>query len=86
MAKSVFTGWRTVTPGTCSQCGFDNEWSCNGRGTVYCACQVCVDCGEFDGHRSGCNYIREYHREYDDEGPTSQPEDPRGDRDFEGGF
>ena len=26
------------------------------------------------------------HRTEEDEGPTSQPEDPRADRDFEGGF
>jgi hypothetical protein len=27
-----------------------------------------------------------HHRTEEDEGPTSQPEDPRPDRDFEGGF
>lgn len=32
---------------------------------------------------AGCGGIQ---RNEEDEGPTSQPEDPRGDRDFEGGF
>ena len=32
MATSVFTGWRTVTPGACSICGYDDDWQCDGRG------------------------------------------------------
>ena len=36
MAKSVFTGWRTVTPGQCIVCGYDDLWECDGRGNVTC--------------------------------------------------
>ena len=59
MAKSVFTGWRTVTPGKCSECGSDDEWDCDGRGTVYCSCQTCSECGMFDGHEIGCKVAQE---------------------------
>lgn len=45
MAKAVFTGWRTVTPGDCSVCGHDDGWECDGRGTITCDCQRC-ECGE----------------------------------------
>ena len=54
MAKTVHTGWRSATPDACSGCGFDDEWECDGRGTVYCSCQCCPTCGEFDGHAAGC--------------------------------
>lgn len=54
MASTVFTGWRKVTPGACNECGFDDGWHCDGRGTVYCDCQCCAECGEFDGHAAGC--------------------------------
>ena len=40
MAKSVFTGWRTVTPGACLSCGYDDGWQCDGRGTITCDCQA----------------------------------------------
>ncbi len=52
--KTVFTGWRTATPGECMECGFDTDWNVDGRGTIFCDCQRCGDCGEFDGHRGDC--------------------------------
>lgn len=54
MAKTVSTGWRKITPGKCSECGFDDDWSCDGRGTVYCGCEVCPECAGFDGHYADC--------------------------------
>ena len=54
MAKKVFTGWRTVTPGKCSCCGSDDEWDCDGRGSIFCSCQTCSACSAFDGHEAGC--------------------------------
>lgn len=54
MATTVFTGWRKVTPGRCSDCGEKDGWDCDGRGTVFCDCQVCAQCGEFDGHGRDC--------------------------------
>lgn len=57
MAATVFTGWRTVTPGACSECGCDDDWTCDGRGNVMCGCQACPDCGLLDAygfHETGC--------------------------------
>jgi hypothetical protein len=54
MTATVSTGYRTLTPGACSECGATDDWSCDGRGTVYCSCQCCSECGEFDGHNAGC--------------------------------
>lgn len=54
MAETVFTGWRTETPGDCMVCGFDNEWDCDGRGNIFCSCQACPECGMGDGHEIGC--------------------------------
>ena len=57
MSVSVFTGGRTTTPGDCSNCGFDDEWSVDGRGNVLCSCQACPDCGLLDAygfHNPGC--------------------------------
>jgi len=51
--QTVFTGWRTVTPGACIVCGSDDDWDCDGRGTIYCGCLVCPDCGVY-GHEIGC--------------------------------
>lgn len=79
MATTVFTGWRTVTPGKCSFCGDDSDWECDGYGTVFCGCQRCPECYTFDGHSPRCSAI-------EDEGPTSQPEDPDPRYDDEGGF
>lgn len=79
MATTVFTGWRTVTPGKCDVCGYDSDWECDGRGTVFCSCQRCPECHTFDGHAPCCSAL-----EY--EGPTSQPEDPDPRYDDEGGF
>lgn len=55
MAKSVFTGWRTVTPGACTICGFDTDWEVDGRGSVYCSCQWCPDCEEVGEHAQWCS-------------------------------
>lgn len=55
--RTVNTGWRTVTPGTCCDCGFDNDWSCDGRGNILCGCQSCLDCGiasAYGFHEPGC--------------------------------
>lgn len=57
MAKTVSTGWRTITPGACRECGFDAGWDCNERGNVLCDCQVCPDCDVLDAygfHNPGC--------------------------------
>jgi hypothetical protein len=57
MPKSVFTGWRTKTPGTCMECGFDDQWTCDGRGNVLCDCQACPDCHLVDAygmHEANC--------------------------------
>ena len=54
---TVFTGWRTVTPGKCVECGFTDDWVCDGRGNVMCVCQACIDCGLVDAygmHNPGC--------------------------------
>lgn len=56
MSATVFTGWRTVTPGRCLACGSD-DWSCDGRGNILCSCQSCPDCGILDAygfHEAGC--------------------------------
>ena len=57
--KTVFTGWRTVTPGKCNGCGYDSDWECDGRGTIYCSCDCCSECGEHDGHARGCTIAEE---------------------------
>lgn len=57
MTASVFTGWRTITPGACNECGSDDEWSCDGRGNVLCSCQACPECGLLDAcnmHEADC--------------------------------
>lgn len=54
MPTTVFTGWRTIKPGTCFLCGSTDTWDCDGRGTVYCECQTCAECGDFDGHAAHC--------------------------------
>jgi hypothetical protein len=62
MAKTVFTGWRTVTPGVCSDCGCIDAWECDGRGNVLCDCQACPDCGLLDAygmHESSCPALEE---------------------------
>jgi len=50
MAKSVFTGWRTITPGACDGCGYDDDYECDGRGNVLCGCQACPECGMLDAY------------------------------------
>ncbi len=57
--KTVFTGWKTVTPGECFSCGCSEDWECDGRGTIYCSCQCCGECGAFDGHNAGCTELKE---------------------------
>jgi len=61
MARTVFTGWRTLTPGRCLSCGFDDAWACDGRGTLYCeTCDTCSECAvELGGHAPGCSELRE---------------------------
>ncbi len=51
---TVNTGWRDVTPGKCTYCGCDDDWCCEGDGTIFCTCQACPECGVFDGHSPGC--------------------------------
>jgi len=50
MAATVFTGWREVTPGKCWVCGYDDDWSCDGRGNILCSCQACPDCNIIDAY------------------------------------
>lgn len=57
MAKTVFTGWRSVTPGACSICGYDGGWDCDGRGTILCECQRCGFCGYLDC--KGCSDLED---------------------------
>lgn len=57
MSKTVSTGWRSITPGQCLSCGFDDDWQCDGRGNVLCGCQSCPECGIVDAygfHNPGC--------------------------------
>jgi hypothetical protein len=54
MAKTVQQGFRSVTPGQCAACGFDDDWRVDGRETIYCSCQTCPECGMFDGCEIGC--------------------------------
>lgn len=63
--KTVFTGWRTVTPGACGICGSDDDWDCDGRGTIYCSCQCCAECGTFDGHTQGCSEAADPEHDWD---------------------
>ena len=62
MAITVNTGWRNVQPGRCAECGFDDDWTADGRGNILCGCQACPDCGILDAygfHESGCPQLRE---------------------------
>ena len=62
MLRQVNTGWRIVTPGACVVCGFDDQWQEDGRGTILCSCQACVDCGELSAygfHAPGCPQLEE---------------------------
>jgi hypothetical protein len=59
VSRVVFTGWRSVTPGECFVCGFDDGWDCDGRGTITCDCQVELepphDCSSIGGwHAADC--------------------------------
>lgn len=57
MSATVHTGWRSVTPGACFECGQDDAWTVDGRGNVLCDCQACPDCGLVDAygfHEPGC--------------------------------
>jgi hypothetical protein len=60
--NTVFTGWKTVTPGKCCECGENDQWECDGRGNIMCNCQACPDCGILDAynfHNSGCPMLKE---------------------------
>lgn len=49
---------RQQTPGRCPYCGDDSDWHSDGRGTIYCGCRLCPECGELDeldGHGAGCS-------------------------------
>lgn len=48
--KTVFTGWKTVTPGKCFVCGDTETWQCDGQGNILCDCQACPDCGLVDAY------------------------------------
>lgn len=55
--QTVNTGWRTVTPGDCDVCGFDDGWQVDGRGNILCDCQACPDCNlvsAYNFHEPGC--------------------------------
>lgn len=60
--KTIFTGWRKVTPEACSQCGYDDGWQCDGRGNILCECQACPYCGLVDAynfHEVGCPLLEQ---------------------------
>jgi len=60
--KTVFTGWKIITPGNCNVCGFDNDWQCDGRGNILCSCQACPDCFIVDAygfHEVNCPQLKE---------------------------
>ena len=59
MATTVHTGWRSVTPGPCDYCGYDNGYTADGSGTVFCDCRVCPECGEFDECLCLCDFLTE---------------------------
>ena len=70
MATTVFTGWRKVTPGKCTECGCDDDWSCDGRGNILCGCQACGECGILDAygfHESGCPALERQDEEPEEE-------------------
>lgn len=55
--KTVFTGWRHITPGPCPDCGRDDQWMTDMKGGVMCVCQKCPYCGAeevFGRHEAGC--------------------------------
>ena len=55
--RTLNTGWRRHTPGACSECGSNDEWTVDGRGNIQCACQACPDCLIIDAygfHEPGC--------------------------------
>ena len=52
MAKTVNTGWRLVTPGTCGACGNDSDYGVDGRGHVLCSCHPEFD-ESFDTTEAG---------------------------------
>lgn len=67
--KTVHTGWRSVTPGPCDACGYDDGWTVDGRGNVLCDCQACPSCGLVDAygmHEPGCSVLDQ-----------ADPDDPR---------
>ena len=71
MASQVFTGWRSLIPGKCLECGSAEDWSCDGRGNVLCDCQACPDCGILDAygfHNPGCPVLahEEQYAAYED--------------------
>lgn len=45
----------------CSECGFDDDWHENGRGDLFCGCQVCPECHEMDPgwHAAGCSELEQ---------------------------
>lgn len=45
---------RRITPGRCLECGERDGWDIDGRGTIFCECQTCPQCGEHDGHAGEC--------------------------------
>lgn len=58
MSAVVFSPMgRRIVPGRCVVCGYSDDWECDGRGTIFCSCQCCPQCGEHDGHTGGCELI-----------------------------
>lgn len=58
--KTVSTGYHSVTPGNCPECGADDDYECDGRGNVTCGCQSCPGCGSRDVygfHERDCTVI-----------------------------
>ncbi len=64
--ETISTGYRTLTPGCCCQCGSDSDWEVDGRGNVRCECQACPDCGILDAygfHNADCPRLEGEHHE-----------------------
>jgi hypothetical protein len=56
MAKHLMISQATtLSPGQCEWCGAWDRWDMTDGGTVYCECQVCIECLAYGDHEVGCD-------------------------------